>query len=186
MIRDGHLTTCVFYCRHESDDLIAALTGEEDEQDSSDDDDSSTDSDFERPRVRQRSNTGSSIGRRLEEMEPVGREPAEGRNRNGRDAEEVLDNTERSCLQESLSVEEEGDKLEATDEYQPTQSKDNTTPEIIPISAVRSQGGPYANAYRMWRKDASRWSMRAQLTSLPHWVYRQYDTFDLARRAAGE
>lgn len=172
------------YFRDESEDLIAALTGEEDEQDSSDDDDSSTDSDFERPSVRQRSNDGASIGRRLEGMEPVGREPTEGRNRTERDTPlEVRDNAEASHLR---SAGEEGDKVKSSVEDLLAQSKDNTTAQIVPVSAVRPQGDPYANAYQMWRKDASRWSMRAQLTALPHWVYRQYDTFDLARRAAGE
>ena len=163
----------VSYFRDESDDLIAALTGE----DSSDDDDSSIDSDFERPRVRQRSNTGSSFTRRSEEIERVGREPTEGRKRKET-------SMERSSLQAVPST--EGDKVEASNQDQPAQSEDDTAPEIVPVSAARSYGGPYANAYRMWRKDASRWSMRAQLTALPHWVYRQYDTFDLARRAAGE
>ncbi|KAG0578077.1 hypothetical protein M758_5G197300 [Ceratodon purpureus] len=167
----------------ESDDLIAALTGEEDEQDSSDDDDSSTDSDFERPSVRQRSNDGASIGRRLEEMEPLGREPTEGRNRTEREPPlEARDNAEASHLQEVRSADEGEDKVKASVQDLLALSKD--TSQVVSVSGVRPQGGPYANAYRMWRKDASRWSMRAQLTALPHWVYRQYDTFDLARRAA--
>ena len=184
MILDGHLTTkYVSYFRDEND-LIAALTGEED--DSSDDDDISIGSDFERPPVRQRSNSGSFIERRLEGMEPVGREPNEGRNRTEREPLEARDKTEAWHPQEVQSASEGGDKVTASVGDQPEQNKDNTTAQIVPVSPVRSQGGPYSNAYRMWRKDAFRWSKRAQLTALPHWVYRQYDTFDLARRAAGE
>lgn len=166
----------------DENDLIAALTGEED--DSSDDDDISIGSDFERPPVRQRSNSGSFIERRLEGMEPVGREPNEGRNRTEREPLEARDNTEAWHPQEVQSASEGGDKVTASVGDQPEQNKDNTIAQIVPVSPVRSQGGPYTNAYRMWRKDAFRWSKRAQLTALPHWVYRQYDTFDLARRAA--
>lgn len=173
------------YLRNESDDFIAAVTGD-DGTDSSDEDDDGTDSHYERPPVRQRSNTGSSVGRRLEEMEPVGREPTEGRNRRERELHEVCQSTEGSPLDEvHSSTEVRGDKEEASDADQPVQSKEGTVAQD-PVSPEQARGGPYANAYKMWRNDASRWKTRAQLTSWPHWVYRQYDTYHLARRAAGE
>lgn len=46
--------------------------------------------------------------------------------------------------------------------------------------------GVWVNAYAKWREDAARNSLKAQLAFWPHWVYRQFDAYDLARRAAGE
>jgi cereblon len=165
---------------NESEDLIAALN-EEDEQDSSDEDDDGTDSYDERPRVRQRSNTGSSVGRRLEALSS---EPTEGRNRKRRELPEARLSTEGYRPEEVQSAAARGNTEEAVHEEHPAQSRDDYLARIVPVSSVRAQGGPYAKAYQMWRKDASRWKMRAQLTAWPHWVYRQYDPFDLARRAA--
>ena len=48
------------------------------------------------------------------------------------------------------------------------------------------RNGVWVNAYAKWREDAARNSMKAQLAFWPHWVYRQFDAYDLARRAAGK
>lgn len=161
----------------ESDDFVDAVAGD---GDCSDEDYDGTGSFFERPPVRQRLDFESSIARRLEEMESVEREPTEGRNRKPPEPLEVSQYREKGFpLEGEQSTEEVGDK-----ERQPAQSEESTAAETLPLCAVGSRGGPYVNAYRKWRKDASRWSMRAQLSTWPHWVYRQYDAFDLARRAA--
>jgi cereblon len=142
-----------------------------------DEDNNDEDSYDGRPRVRQRLNTGSSIGRRLEAVQ---REPTEGRNRKEGELLEVSQSTEQP---QSLDEKRKG-KERASEEEQPAHDREDTVAKILPVSVVRGQRGPYANAYQMWRKDTSRWNTRAQLTALPHWVYRQYDTYDLARRAA--
>lgn len=38
---------------------------------------------------------------------------------------------------------------------------------------------------KAWATDAGKWKCRAQRSAWPHWVYRQFDAYDLARRAAG-
>ncbi|XP_024367647.1 uncharacterized protein [Physcomitrium patens] len=162
----------------ESDDFVDAVAGDEEEEDPSDDDDDGTGSHFERPSIRQRLDVESSIGRRMEELEPVGRDPTEGRNREPLEEPlEVSQYTESGFpLEGAVGIEDRGKKEESLSE--------NTTLQVVSVPAARSRGGPYVNPYRKWRKDASRWAMRAPLTTWPHWVYRQYDAFDLARRAA--
>lgn len=39
---------------------------------------------------------------------------------------------------------------------------------------------------KAWAADAGKWRYRAQRSAWPHWVYRQFDAYDLARRAAGK
>ncbi|CAM6036740.1 unnamed protein product [Sphagnum compactum] len=48
----------------------------------------------------------------------------------------------------------------------------------------RLRDGGWGGASKAWASDAAQWQRRAQRTAWPHWVYRQYDAFDLARRAA--
>lgn len=54
-----------------------------------------------------------------------------------------------------------------------------------PSKRLRRDGG-WGGACRAWAADESTWMRRAQLSAWPHWVYRMYDAYDLARRAAGE
>ncbi|KAG6542344.1 hypothetical protein Mapa_016270 [Marchantia paleacea] len=44
--------------------------------------------------------------------------------------------------------------------------------------------GAWGGACKAWAADESKWLHRAQRTTWPHWVYRMYDAYDLARRAA--
>ncbi|KAH9559676.1 hypothetical protein CY35_06G070900 [Sphagnum magellanicum] len=48
----------------------------------------------------------------------------------------------------------------------------------------RPPDGVWGNAHMAWRKDARKSVLRAQRSAWPQWVYRQYDAYDLARRAA--
>jgi len=54
------------------------------------------------------------------------------------------------------------------------------------VSGVkRPREGGWGAACKAWASDAGKWKFRAQCTAWPHWVYRQFDAYDLARRAAG-
>ncbi|KAL3679706.1 hypothetical protein R1sor_022662 [Riccia sorocarpa] len=44
--------------------------------------------------------------------------------------------------------------------------------------------GAWGGACKVWAADEKKWLRRAQRTAWPHWVYRMYDAYDLARRAA--
>ncbi|CAK9226710.1 unnamed protein product [Sphagnum troendelagicum] len=44
--------------------------------------------------------------------------------------------------------------------------------------------GSWGGACKAWAVDESKWRWRAQRTAWPHWVYRQFDAYELARRAA--
>ncbi|CAK9881905.1 unnamed protein product [Sphagnum jensenii] len=44
--------------------------------------------------------------------------------------------------------------------------------------------GGWGGARKAWAVDASKWRWRAQRTAWPHWVYSQFDAYELARRAA--
>nr|XP_024396736.1 protein cereblon-like isoform X4 [Physcomitrium patens] len=48
----------------------------------------------------------------------------------------------------------------------------------------RPREGGWGAACKAWATDAGKWRHRAQCTPWPHWVYRQFDAYDLARRAA--
>jgi cereblon len=48
----------------------------------------------------------------------------------------------------------------------------------------RPREGGWGAACKAWASDAGKWRFRAQCTAWPHWVYRQFDAYDLARRAA--
>ena len=50
----------------------------------------------------------------------------------------------------------------------------------------RPREGSWGGACKAWAADAGKWRHRAQRTAWPHWVYRQFDAYDLARRAAGD
>ncbi|CAM6105665.1 unnamed protein product [Calypogeia fissa] len=52
-----------------------------------------------------------------------------------------------------------------------------------PSKRLRLEGG-WGGACKAWAADESTWMHRAQLSTWPHWVYRMYDAYDLARRAA--
>lgn len=55
-----------------------------------------------------------------------------------------------------------------------------------PVTGVkRPREGGWGAACKAWASDAGKWRFRAQCTAWPHWVYRQFDAYDLARRAAG-
>eukprot|EP00850_Spirogloea_muscicola_P010796 SM000064S19818 [mRNA] locus=s64:540139:544359:- [translate_table: standard] len=47
-----------------------------------------------------------------------------------------------------------------------------------------STGAGVASPGCAWREDGRRWRARAPLAAWPHWVYRMYDAYDLARRVA--
>lgn len=49
----------------------------------------------------------------------------------------------------------------------------------------RPPEGGSGGCCKAWATDAGKWRYRAQRSSWPHWVYRQFDAYDLARRAAG-
>lgn len=54
------------------------------------------------------------------------------------------------------------------------------------VSGVkRPREGGWGAACKAWATDAGKWKFRAQCSAWPHWVYRQFDAYDLARRAAG-
>ncbi|KAH9570350.1 hypothetical protein CY35_02G035200 [Sphagnum magellanicum] len=52
------------------------------------------------------------------------------------------------------------------------------------IGVKRPREGCWGGACKAWAADESKWSLRAQRTAWPHWVYRQFDAYELARRAA--
>uniref|UniRef100_A0A0C9RGI6 Protein cereblon n=1 Tax=Wollemia nobilis TaxID=56998 RepID=A0A0C9RGI6_9CONI len=47
-----------------------------------------------------------------------------------------------------------------------------------------SNDGVWGGAGKAWAADESKWKYRAQISAWPHWVYRMYDAYSLARRAA--
>ena len=49
----------------------------------------------------------------------------------------------------------------------------------------RPREGGWGAACKAWATDARKWRHRAQCSAWPHWVYRQFDAYELARRAAG-
>lgn len=51
------------------------------------------------------------------------------------------------------------------------------------IKRTRAEGG-WGGACKAWASDESKWMYRIQRTAWPHWVYRMYDAYNLARRAA--
>jgi len=57
------------------------------------------------------------------------------------------------------------------------------TPPVTP--GQRLPNGVWGTARTAWSKDARKLVLRAQRSAWPQWVYRQYDAYDLARRAAG-
>lgn len=145
-----------------------------------------------RPFVRQRldastsDGASTSVGRRLELLEPLGRQPHEGRNREGRYTSEVEYREGRNL--EDSPPEEVREPLErGNTEAEAAASEQVQTLSNIPADeGIGLQQGVWANPHKKWRKDASRWGVRAQLTAWPHWVYRQFDAYDLAGRAAGK
>eukprot|EP00249_Psilotum_nudum_P021742 c28226_g1_i3 orf=384-2126(-) len=48
----------------------------------------------------------------------------------------------------------------------------------------RKIDGGWGGACKAWAADEAKWMRRAQCSAWPHWVYRMYDAYDLARRAA--
>jgi len=54
------------------------------------------------------------------------------------------------------------------------------------IGVKRPREGGWGGACKAWAADESKWSLRAQRTAWPHWVYRQFDAYELGRRAAGK
>ncbi|KAH8945724.1 hypothetical protein BDL97_12G055300 [Sphagnum fallax] len=56
------------------------------------------------------------------------------------------------------------------------------TPPVTP--GQRLPNGVWGTARTAWSKDARKLVLRAQRSAWPQWVYRQYDAYDLARRAA--
>lgn len=54
---------------------------------------------------------------------------------------------------------------------------------VAGVKRPREDG--WGGACKAWASDAGKWRHRAQRTAWPHWVYRQFDAYDLARRAAG-
>lgn len=87
----------------------------------------------------------------------------------------------------------------------PTRQEDRTEQEAESTAETANQGeasttsnagarsgkrprldGGWGEACKAWASDANKWMHRAQLSTWPHWVYRMYDAYDLARRAAGE
>ncbi|XP_024376542.1 uncharacterized protein [Physcomitrium patens] len=48
----------------------------------------------------------------------------------------------------------------------------------------RPPEGGRGGCCKAWGTDAGKWRYRAQRSAWPHWVYRQFDAYDLARRAA--
>ncbi|CAK9199186.1 unnamed protein product [Sphagnum jensenii] len=56
------------------------------------------------------------------------------------------------------------------------------TPPVTP--GQRLPNSVWGTARTAWSKDARKLVLRAQRSAWPQWVYRQYDAYDLARRAA--
>ncbi len=69
-------------------------------------------------------------------------------------------------------------------------SQDQGTPLALDYgngSGLKRPGeGGWGGARKAWAVDASKWRWRAQRTAWPHWVYSQFDAYELARRAAGK
>jgi hypothetical protein len=74
-------------------------------------------------------------------------------------------------------------------------SQDQGTPLAVDYGNVdygngsrlkRPVEGGWGGACKAWAVDASKWQRRAQRTAWPHWVYSQFDAYELARRAAGK
>ncbi|KAH8955294.1 hypothetical protein BDL97_08G129100 [Sphagnum fallax] len=67
-------------------------------------------------------------------------------------------------------------------------SQDQGTPLALDYgngSGLKRPGeGGWGGARKAWAVDASKWRWRAQRTAWPHWVYSQFDAYELARRAA--
>ncbi|CAM6024635.1 unnamed protein product [Sphagnum balticum] len=67
-------------------------------------------------------------------------------------------------------------------------SQDQGTPLAVDYgngSGLKRPGeGGWGGACKAWAVDASKWRWRAQRTAWPHWVYSQFDAYELARRAA--
>lgn len=62
--------------------------------------------------------------------------------------------------------------------------RDPENGSALDMRSNRKRDG-WGGVCRAWAVDESRWQLRAQRTSWPHWVYRMYDAYDLARRAMG-
>lgn len=52
-----------------------------------------------------------------------------------------------------------------------------------PSVSTKKDGG-WEGSRKRWALDESKWLFRAQRSAWPHWVYRMFDAYDLARRAA--
>ncbi|KAH9555615.1 hypothetical protein CY35_08G124200 [Sphagnum magellanicum] len=67
-------------------------------------------------------------------------------------------------------------------------SQDQGTPLAVDYGngsrLKRPVEGGWGGVYKAWAVDASKWRWRAQRTAWPHWVYSQFDAYELARRAA--
>ncbi|KAG0572193.1 hypothetical protein KC19_VG075100 [Ceratodon purpureus] len=53
-----------------------------------------------------------------------------------------------------------------------------------PTHVKRPPEGGRGGCCKAWSTDAGKWRYKAQCSAWPHWVYRQFDAYDLARRAA--
>ncbi|XP_024378293.1 uncharacterized protein [Physcomitrium patens] len=51
-------------------------------------------------------------------------------------------------------------------------------------SVKRPPEGGRGGCWKAWAADAGKWRCKAQRSAWPYWVYRQFDAYDLARRAA--
>ena len=78
------------------------------------------------------------------------------------------------------------DRMETTDQpmYTGESSAAATTGGHV-AGVKRPREGGWGAACKAWATDARKWNHRAQCSSWPHWVYRQFDAYELARRAAG-
>ncbi|MCO5589420.1 hypothetical protein L7F22_043387 [Adiantum nelumboides] len=60
----------------------------------------------------------------------------------------------------------------------------NETPFQKQKHRRRSVEADWGGACKAWALDESKWLLRPQQTAWPHWVYRMFDAYSLARRAA--
>jgi cereblon len=79
------------------------------------------------------------------------------------------------------------DRMETAD--QPMYTGESSTAattggQVAGVKRPRECG--WGAACKAWATDARKWNHRAQCSSWPHWVYRQFDAYELARRAAGK
>jgi cereblon len=97
--------------------------------------------------------------------------------------EESFDNEDMD--NESSSEEDDVDSERRVKELENQRGSQGSSINLnLPTRHIGHTG--WGGACKAWASDESKFLFRIQRTALPHWVYRMYDAYALARRAAGE